>query len=304
MQLKRQDANILKYVLITPARNEEALIEMVIKAVISQTVLPLKWIIVSDGSIDRTDDIVQGYIKENPWIELVRMPKRTERHFAGKVGAFNAGYERVQGIAYDIIASLDADITFDSDYFEFLLGKFDDDPSLGLAGTPFREGSRQYDFRFTRTDNVSGACQLFRKECFDSIGGYTPLKGGGIDVVAVVSARMKGWKTRTFTEKHCIHHRKMRTARASYNRKLSGIFRSGYHDYTMGVHPLWQFSRFFYQIFGKPFFLAGFLSIAGYAWAVLTRARMPVSKEFVAFRRKEQMRWLGEFILQKLLHRG
>lgn len=294
----------LKYILITPARNEEAFIENVIKAVVEQTVLPIKWIIVSDGSTDKTDEIVEGYAKENPWIELLRMPERTERHFAGKVLAFSAGYERVKELDFDILVSLDADITFDKEYFDFLLDKFAHDPMLGLAGTPFREGGRQYDFRFTRTDNVSGACQLFRKECFADIGGYTPLKGGGVDVVAVVSARMKGWKTRTFIEKHSTHHRKMRSARASYNRKLSGIFRSGYHDYTMGVHPLWQFSRFFYQIFGKPFFLAGFLSIAGYAWAVLTRANIPVSREFVAFRRKEQMMWLREFTQQKLFHCG
>jgi glycosyltransferase involved in cell wall biosynthesis len=295
----------LNYVLITPARNEEAFIGGAIKSVANQTVLPVKWVIVSDGSTDKTDEIVQAAAMEHSWIELVRTPERTERHFAGKVHAFNAGHDRVRNLDFDILVSMDADITFESDYFEFLLKQFVNDAGLGLAGTPFREeDGRQYDFRFTRTDNVSGACHLFRKECYYSIGGYQPLKGGGIDVVAVVSARMKGWKTRTFTEKHCIHHRKMRSARASYNRRLSGIFRSGYHDYTMGVHPLWQFMRFFYQIFKKPFFLSGFLLVAGYGWAVVTRAPIPVSKEFVAFRRKEQMRWLGEIIGQKLLHRN
>ena len=99
--------------------------------------------------------------------------------------------------------SLDADISFEQDYFDFLLKKFSYDPQLGVAGTPFREGTVQYDYRFSRKEHVSGACQLFRRECFESIGGYVPLKTGAIDLVAVVTARMKGWKTETFTDKYC-----------------------------------------------------------------------------------------------------
>src|SRR5271156_1424691 len=84
------------YVLITPARDEARFIEETIKSVVAQTVLPLKWVIVSDGSTDGTDDIVKRYIPEYPWIELLRMPERQERNFAGKVLAFNAGYDCVR----------------------------------------------------------------------------------------------------------------------------------------------------------------------------------------------------------------
>src|SRR5271163_2486074 len=130
---------LLKYVLISPARNEEDFIELTIKSVIKQTVLPLKWVIVSDGSTDRTDEIASKYAKQYDWIDFTRMPERTERDFAGKVGCFNAGFARVKDLDYDIVGSLDADISFDEEYFEFLLGKFAEDPKLGLAGTPFRE---------------------------------------------------------------------------------------------------------------------------------------------------------------------
>jgi glycosyltransferase involved in cell wall biosynthesis len=98
---------MLSYVLITPARNEEEFIEETIKSVVRQTVLPVRWVIVSDGSTDGTDDIVKKYVAQHEWIELVRMPDRTERHFAGKVHAFNTGYERVQDLKYDIVGSLD-----------------------------------------------------------------------------------------------------------------------------------------------------------------------------------------------------
>jgi glycosyltransferase involved in cell wall biosynthesis len=281
------------YVLITPARNEAAFIELTIKSVISQTIKPLKWVIVSDGSTDGTDDIVKKYATENNWIELVRMPERVERHFAGKVYAFNAGYAQVKDLKYDIIGSLDADISFEKDYFSFLLRKFVEKPRLGVGGTPFREGAVQYDYRFSRKEHVSGACQLFRKKCFESIGGYVPLKAGAIDLTAVVSARMKGWKTETFPEKHCVHHRQMGTAKAHI---LIATFKSGYGDYPMGVHPAWQLFRSIYQMSRKPVIFGGLFLLAGYVWAMLTRAQSPVSTEFVHFRRKEQMQWLKEYL--------
>src|SRR4051812_22547619 len=99
------------YVLITPARNEAQFIELTLRSVVSQTVTPVKWVIVSDGSTDGTDEIVLKYAARYSWMELVRMPERTERHFAGKVHAFNAGYAKVQDVKHDVIVSLDADIT-------------------------------------------------------------------------------------------------------------------------------------------------------------------------------------------------
>lgn len=285
------------YVLITPARNEAAFIKHTIRSMISQTVPPLKWIIVSDGSTDGTDDIVKEYVDEFRWIELVRMPDRNDRNFAGKVHAFNAGYARVKNLPYDIIGSLDADISFSPDYFDFLLQKFTQDPGLGVAGTPFREGGVQYNYRFSRKEHVSGACQLFRRECFESIGGYVPLKAGAIDLTAVVTARMRGWQTQTFTEIFCIHYRRMGTAKRHI---LVALFKSGYGDYVMGVHPVWQLFRSIYQMSRRPFILGGGDLILGFLWAMLTRAKKPVSKEFVKFRGKEQMRWLNEYLRQVL----
>lgn len=291
--------NHLIYILITPARNEDAFIELTIKSVISQSILPLKWVIVSDGSTDRTDEIVKKYAAAHPWIELMRMPEREQRHFGGKAHAFNAGYAKIKDLKYDIVGSLDADISFDPEYFDSLLKKFVQDPELGVAGTPFREGTVQYDYRFSRKEHVSGACQLFRRECFESIGGYIPLKAGAIDLTAVVTARMKGWRTETFTDKFCIHHRRMGTAKSHI---LTATFKSGYGDYPMGVHPVWQLFRSIYQMSRKPIFFGGFMLLIGYTWALLTRAQTPVSIEFVHFRRKEQMQWLKEYFKKGHYH--
>src|SRR4030042_920703 len=199
----------LKYILITPARNEEAYIGRTLESVVSQTILPEKWVIVSDGSTDRMDEIVEKCHKSHSWIEYIRLPEHSDRQFASKVKAFNAGYQKVANVEYDVIGNLDGDISFEEDYFEYLLDKFAENPRLGVAGTPFIEEGTHYDYRFTNIEHVSGACQLFRRECFESIGGYKPIRGGGIDWVAVTTARMKGWKTRTFAEKTCLHHRKI-----------------------------------------------------------------------------------------------
>ena len=277
------------YILITPARNEAGFIEGTIRSVVAQTVCPVKWVIVSDGSTDGTDEIVKRFLSDNPWIELLRMPERRDRHFGAKVSCFNAGYEKVRGLTYDVIGNLDADITFEKDYLAFLLQKFAEDARLGVAGTPFVEGTESYDYRFTSTEHVSGACQLFRRECFEEIDGYKPIKGGGIDWVAVTTARMKGWKTRTFTEMVCYHHRPMGTASSG---KLMARYKLGRQDYYLGGHPLWQLCRSFLQMKNKPYVLGGLFLFLGFAWAMITGTERQVGTDLIAFHQGEQMQRL------------
>lgn len=287
------------YVLVTPARNEGDYIEKTILSVVSQTILPKKWVIVSDGSTDSTDDIVKRYMSENEWIELIRMPERRDRHFAAKVSCFNAGYEMVKKLHYDIIGNLDADISFESDFFEYLLDKFKEMPNLGVAGTPFIEGPPfkedkfEYNYNYVNIEHVSGQAQLFRRECFEDIGGYLPIKGGGVDLVAVTTARMMGWKTRTFTERKFVHHRKMGTGSSSL---LKSRFRFGKQDYYLGSHPVWEIFRSFYQMKSKPYVLGGLFLFSGYFLAFLNRIQRPITQEFVKFRRKEQMKRLKKIL--------
>ncbi|NGZ95580.1 MAG: glycosyl transferase [Nitrospira sp. WS110] len=284
---------MLNYVLITPARNEAQFIEQVIRSVVAQTIRPHKWIIVSDGSSDGTDDIVKRFVDAEPWIDLVRMPETRDRHFAAKAQCFNAGYQRLTGFTYEVIGNLDADITFEEDYFEFLLGKFTEDPRLGVAGTPFVEGAGSYDYRFTSRDHVSGACQLFRLACYLEIGGYRPIKGGGIDWVAVTTARMKGWKTRTFTERVCKHHRPMGTA--SFG-KLRAWYNLGHQDYYLGGHPLWQVFRSCLQMRNKPYVFGGLALLAGFMWGFATRTKRPIERDLIEFHQREQMQRLRDLV--------
>ncbi len=282
------------YVLVTPARNEAELIAFTIESVVAQTARPLKWVIVSDGSTDGTDDIVRQYAAKHDWIELLCMPERPERHFAGKVMALNAGRVRVEALPYQVIACLDADITFQSDYFSFLLSRLAADPQLGLVGTPYIDATSEiYDYRFVSTDNVSGACQVFRRECFDEIGGYVLVKGGAIDTIAALTARMKGWKTRTFIDKICLHHRSIGAAQSG---PIEARFILGKRDYAIGNHPLWELFRATYQMIKRPFVMRGLALAAGYIWASVRYSQRPVSRELVAFRRREQMSRLSSLL--------
>jgi biofilm PGA synthesis N-glycosyltransferase PgaC len=288
------------YVLITPARNEAKFIELTLKSVVAQTYPPVKWVIVSDGSTDGTDDIVGRYAADYDWIELVRLPERKERHFAGKVHAFNAGRARVADLPYEVIGNLDADVSFGPEHFRHIVSKFADYSELGVAGTPFREGTFQYDYRFTNIENVWGGCQLFRKRCFEDIGGYTPVRGGCIDHIAVVSARMKGWKTRTFTETVSTHHRTMGTAQAG---ALGARFKYGAKDYSVGNHPIWEVFRAVYQMKQRPLVLGGVALASGYFWSMIRRVPRAVSHDVVEFSRYEQMQRLSRFVGDKLLPR-
>lgn len=287
------------YVLITPARNEARFIELTIQSVVAQTVRPLRWVIVSDGSTDGTDEIVGRYLADHDWIELVRMPARSERNFAGKVYAFNAGRARVADLAYEVIGNLDADVSFEEDHFRYLVEKFSEDSGLGVVGAPFREGGFQYDYRFTNIENVWGGCQLFRKECFEDIGGYLAVRGGCIDHIAVVSARMKGWRTRTFPERICVHHRTMGTAQSG---GLAAKFRMGVKDYSVGNHLVWELFRSVYQMKQRPFGVGGIALLSGYLWSMVKRVKRPVSRELVVFTRGEQMRRLRAVLGGRIAH--
>jgi glycosyltransferase involved in cell wall biosynthesis len=277
----------LNYVLVTPARNEEAFLQKTIESMIRQTVLPLKWVIVDDGSTDTTAEIVKRYLGNYSWIELVQMPQRRDRSFAAKVGAFNAGYEKVKDLPYDIIGNLDGDISFDPDHFEFLLSKFAEDPTLGVAGTVFKEeGYSSETDSFEGHKHVSGQCQIFRRQCWEDIGGYIPHRAGGIDWMAVTTARMKGWKTESFREKCFFHYRHLGTAERGI---LASLFSYGEKDYYLGGHPVWEMFRVAYRVTKWPYIFGGTALGLGYCWAALRHMPRPVGKELMAFHRKEQM---------------
>lgn len=283
-------SNQLSYALITPARNEERFIERLIQSMVSQTVPPVKWVIVNDGSTDATAAIVGKYLGDHAWIELLNLSPHRDRSFAAKVHAFNAGLGRVKNLHFDVIGNLDSDVSFDPDYLEFLLNKFKENDNLGVAGTIFREdGYSSGTDSFEGQNHVAGGCQLFRRSCFQQIGGYIPNKAGGIDWIAVTTARMMGWTTRSFREKYFFHYRSLGTAERSL---LASAFSYGEKDYYLGNHPVWELFRVAYRAVKKPVLLGSLALLFGYVSAFLRRMPRPVSNELMRFHRREQMKKL------------
>ena len=280
----------LKYALITPARNEEGKIAKTIEAVAAQTLLPERWVIVDDGSTDRTAEIAGEYAARYPWITVFRRPARLDRSFAGKAHAVNAGLEQLAGVDIEVVGNLDADVSFDPGYMEFIMEKFAADPQLGVAGTPFTQNN--YDSSrdsFEGESYVAGPCQLFRLKCFREIGGYVANHAGGVDWIAVMTARMKGWTVRAFPEKRFHHHRPMGTAERS---GLSSSFSYGEKDYYLGGSPIWQLFRVTYRMAKKPYVIDGLALLLGYSWAAVRRVKRPVSPELMRFHRQDQMKKL------------
>ena len=281
----------MKYVLITPAHNEEAFIRKTLVSMVAQTVPPERWIIVDDSSTDHTAEIVQRYTQSHSWIELVRRTRDHDRNFASKAHAVNTGLERVDSLQFDIVGNLDADVSFEPDYMEFLMRKFSEDLDLGVAGTPFTQDG-DYDSSkdsFEGENYVAGPCQLFRRECFQQIGGYVPNRAGGVDWIAVMTARMNGWKVRSFSEKRYHHHRTLGTAGKG---ALRALFSYGEKDYYLGGSALWQLFRVAYRMTKKPAFTGGLALLCGYCWAAIRRMKRAVTPELMQFHRREQMKKL------------
>lgn len=281
----------MKYALITPARNEEAFIGKTIEAVVAQTALPQRWVIIDDGSTDQTAAIAEQYLGRYPWIELLRRPQRVDRNFASKAHAVNAALERLSSVQFEVVGNLDADVTFAPDYMEFLLQKFEESPDLGVAGTPFTQDGGYDSSRdsFEGDNYVAGPCQLFRLRCWQDIGGYVANRAGGVDWIAVMTARMKGWTVRSFSEKRFHHHRSLGTAERG---PLAALYSYGQKDYYLGGSPIWQLFRVAYRMTKRPFLIGGLALFGGYASAALRRMERAVSPELMRFHRQDQMKKL------------
>lgn len=284
-----------RYVLITPAHNEQAFIEETLRAVAAQTIRPVRWVIVNDASTDGTREIVERYAREHAFIHLVDIERPSGRHFGNKVRAFNRGLETLRGIDYDYIGNLDADISFDADYFEGILGELGRDPSLGIAGgmvhSRFADGFRSQE---VAPDSVAGAVQMFRRACFEQVGGYLVLPYGGIDAAAEITARMHGWKTRTFAQFRVTEHR--RTGSATDGPPLAARFTGGRRMHSLGFGITFLFARCVYRALEPPWIVGSAAVLFGFVAAVLERAPVMLPKETVSFLRAEQRRKLARLI--------
>ena len=220
------------------------------------------------------------------FIEVVDHVRPPGRHFGNKVRAFNAGLDRLRGVEFDFVGNLDADISLESPYFECLLREFAADSKLGIAGGMIHTtmGDR-YVSQEVALDSVAGAVQLFRKECFEQIGGYRTLPNGGIDAAAEIAARMNGWTTRTFEHLMVKEHRRTGSATAT---PLSARLREGRRMHSLGYSPLFFSLRCIYRVREQPAVIGSVAALYGYLVSALSRMPLAMSPQEVQFLRREQ----------------
>jgi len=280
--------NTGEYVLITPARNEAAHIEQLLNSVLQQTILPKKWVVVSDASTDETDSIVRKYAQKYSLISYVRREADTGRNFASKVYAVQHGWKHLQDDGYEFIGVVDCDVVVDTDFVERLLAHFMQDPQLGVAGgwKYEQKGGTLVPRGINRKWAVTGAFQMFRRACFEAIGGFIPLEWGGEDTVACVMARMCGWRVEAFSELPIRHVRSTGFASGSV---LKTRIREGRMDHAIGYHFLYELLKCVRRLSEFPFFIGSCLSFMGYCYYLLQRAPILVPPEVVNYMKKEQM---------------
>lgn len=275
------------YVILTAARNERCYIDQVLASVVSQTLKPLRWVIADDGSTDGTDVVVNRYSEIHRFICIAQVTPNSQRGFHSKALALKAGERLLSGLKYDYIANVDADVSFSADYFERVLNYFELDPALGIGGGVLMEpkGGRWVMPRSNKDWSVRGGIQVFRRECFIEIGGYIPLPFGGIDTVAEVTARMKGWSVRACSEVIALHHR--RTG-GSVSR-LRAAYRLGVQEYLNGSHPLFEVLKCLAHVVERPWLLSSWARMGGYIWYLVRRKEKAVPDDIVRYQRREQI---------------
>lgn len=283
------------YVILSAARNEAAYIETTLRSVQAQTVEPLAWVIVSDGSTDATDAIVRRFSNTLPYLHLVAAPSDGSRNFGSKAKAINAAYERVRRLSHDFVAVLDADVSLDANYYESVIRRFEADPKLGLAGGILYDkcGSEFVRQRTSVEWSVSGPIQMFRRRCFEDIGGYRSLPRGGIDAVAESAARMNGWKVRAFQE---IPVRHLRRTGAEKGNIFATAFRDGVKEYGYGCDAAFIAAKAVRRLGESPFLVGSLLRLAGYGTAWLRRDFRNLPDDVLeAIRREQRRRLFGRF---------
>jgi len=276
----------LNFVVITPVRNEEGRIPATIRAMFSQTLRPAQWIIVDDGSSDRTPRIIGEAAEKNPWLQLLRRPDRGfRRPGTGVMEAFHDGFREIREARWDYLVKLDADLSFERDYFEKCFERFQTDPKLGIgggvvcceiAGVPVPESRGDPAF------HVRGATKIYRRACWDAIGGL--IKTTGWDTMDEVKANMLGWRTASFPGLQVVQSRKTGGADGIWR----NYFKNGRANYVVGYHPVFMAAKCLKRLGERPFGLVALALACGFVSGYLGRISRPEDRKVIGYLRRQQ----------------
>jgi len=278
------------YVVITPVRDEADHINKTIDSMARQTVPPRKWIIVNDGSTDRTPQIIDSASREYPWIHVIHRSNRGFRKSGGGVvEAFYEGYSAIGPLSWTFLVKLDGDMSFDNDYFEECFERFAHDPRLGIGGgtiLTLEHGQLKNDSPSDPPFHVRGATKIYRRKCWEQISPLVVAPGW--DTIDEVRANMHGWGTRTFPDIELIQHKATGYADGSWR----NWYKNGLANYIAGYHPLFMLAKCFKRALKKPFFVASTALWMGFCVGYVKQVPRVADKETIRYLRGQQVRRL------------
>jgi len=278
-----------RYVLLTAAKDEETYIADVIQSVVRQTILPTAWFIMDDGSTDRTAAIVEDFAAKHPFIHLQSAGARGGRNFGSQYKAVMAAYDLAKSLDFEFVGVVDADQAPQrTDYYESILGEFQRNSKLGIASGFLYERNQGGEWECRRSnsqDSVAGGTAMFRRSCFDQIGGYTPLYYGGSDWLVQLDAKMAGWELLVRPDLHIFHYRPTSSAGGIWR----GMFRAGLMDASFGSHPVFEFFKCCRRVTSRPILFGSIVRFCGFLWWKLSGRKPLIQAEKVGFLRREQL---------------
>jgi len=271
------------YIIVSPVKDEEPHIEVTIRSVLGQTLLPSRWIIVDDGSRDRSHEIAMKYSQSFPWIQVIRLARDSERQPGSAIiRAFTRGFDEVWNSDFDYIVKLDCDLKLLPDYFERLIEQFEQDERLGIASGIYLEQNHNQWFPVKMPAyHAAGASKVVRKKCFADIGGFVPFRGW--DTVDEIRAQLKGWRTGHFEDLKFCH---LRAEGAGIGPLRTGIMLGEIYYLTGGGSLFFALKFFDRVVVGKPFLLGGLAMLWGYLRCRLRRRERLVTPEEARLYRK------------------
>jgi poly-beta-1,6-N-acetyl-D-glucosamine synthase len=278
------------YIIITPVRDEARHIEITLKSVIHQTVKPILWVIVNDGSTDATGEILEKYASQYNWIKVVHRENRGHRAAgSGVIAAFNTGYTGIVIKNWDFIVKLDGDLSFDPDYFEECFSRFAADKMLGIAGgTVFnrRKGELVVDSVGDPLFHVRGATKIYRRGCWEKINPL--IQAPGWDTIDEVTANCYGWSTRTFPDIKLVQQKPTGGADGHWR----NWFKNGLANYVTGYHPVFMLGKCAKRFFEKPVLIISAALFLGFCSGYLHRMPRVQDPAVIRYLRKQQIQHL------------
>lgn len=279
---------VAQYAIISPVRDEENYLEGIFQSVLGQTIRPAEWILVNDGSTDRTGEIIERFASEYPWIQVVHRANRGFRKSGGGVvEAFNDGLKELRCHEWDFLVKLDGDLVLTPDYFEKCFKHFRDDPRLGIGGgTIFHMQDGREMTEQVPQFHVRGATKIYKRECWEAIGGLWVAPGW--DTIDEVKTNMLGWTSRSFLDLRVLQQRRTGTAESSWKDAV----KCGRARYVSGYHPLFMASSCVLRLAHKPYIVGAIGLLYGYISGYLKNIPQVDDPPLIKYVRDQQMRRL------------